>query len=197
MPTGFTSKMYEGKPETFEEFVLHCARGTGAFIMQRDNDPNEPPKMRQAEPYYAISLGKAKNDLHLWEYMDADDKYSLWGDYKVQTEDDIKRRKQQNTLRLSMYEHRLREVEAWNAPEMLQSLKNFMIDQIKSSIDFDIHEYPQKIMEFDDWEANEDERRRRSVEYSQESYDEEIERVKRQNEYTALLYSSLGMEYVK
>jgi hypothetical protein len=32
MPTGYTAKIYNGVPQTFEEFALDCARTFGALI---------------------------------------------------------------------------------------------------------------------------------------------------------------------
>lgn len=38
MPTGYTSKLYEGEEQTFEEFLLTCARAF-SHIELRDNPP--------------------------------------------------------------------------------------------------------------------------------------------------------------
>lgn len=195
MPTGYTAKMNEGKPETFEEFVLQCARAMGAFIMQRDDPMSDLPKMRQGSTFYATNLAKAKNDLHQWNKMDSDTKYSLWSDADLAARDSFEKRTAEQARIKATYESRLRELQAWEVPAMLESLKEFMIKQVKGSLEFDCYEITLYDPDFDTWEVEEGQRRIRSLSYAQDSYDEEVARVKEQNEYTALVYATLGIDY--
>jgi len=41
MPTGYTSKLYDGE-QSFEEFFWGCARGIGLLVMMRDEPLDEP-----------------------------------------------------------------------------------------------------------------------------------------------------------
>ena len=43
MPTGYTSKIYEGKENvTGKSFIMDCARGFGACISMRDESSDTP-----------------------------------------------------------------------------------------------------------------------------------------------------------
>ena len=61
MPTGYTEDIYNGKDVTFKDFALKCARAFGACVHQRDDDANDPPKLREPNTgYYEERLKKAK-----------------------------------------------------------------------------------------------------------------------------------------
>lgn len=148
MPTGYTADLHDGKDVTFREFALKCSRATGAAIMQRDEDPNVEIKLRTVDDYYYENVEKARTALakalsrstgywadeqereiqeareHRWKYLE--DKASLEERYNAM----------------------LAEVKAWKIPTPEHSgLKQFMIEQLKSSIEFDCIDWTPEVPE--------------------------------------------------
>jgi hypothetical protein len=63
MPTGYTAKLVESG-QTFEEFVLTCARAFGALIELRDEPLDAPiPETLEPHSYYAEAVVEAKKRL--------------------------------------------------------------------------------------------------------------------------------------
>lgn len=57
MPTGYTAA-FSDRDVPFREFALQCARAFGACIMQRDDNPNDPPKHREVSAFYQESVDR-------------------------------------------------------------------------------------------------------------------------------------------
>ena len=140
MPSGYTSKILKGC--TFEEFVWACARGMDFMIHMRDDPMDKPIRIKDASFYSTDSFYETEvrklvelqekisvfDDVQWDEYIE-----SLYqNEYKRQL--DYIERKKQDKIK---YEEMLKLVKEWNAPEKLEGLKKFMIEQIYSSIDFD------------------------------------------------------------
>lgn len=197
MPTGYTSDLYQGKDQSFEDFVLSCARGFGAFIHQRDDSMSDKPTLRAPDTYYVKNVAKAEADLAEWERLVEDEVYDRYNEYVAKTEAYNKERTQKDSAVRDRYGTRLAEVEAWNVPPTLQSLKDFMIEQIKSSIQFDCPDSRPSVSEplsFHDWQDQQEAELVRDVKYYSEQLEKEVQRVKEQNVYTFALYNALGME---
>lgn len=193
MPTGYTADLYDGKDVSFREFVLRCARAMSPFIMQRDNDINEPPKKIEFDEYsYAareLPQDQAKLDAFL--QMSRASRKELWRAYvKRVTVDNESSARQKAALR-KRYEDMLAEVYAWDVDPILDKFKEFMIDQLKESIRFDCTVYHHEPMPFEEWEEHEIKMLRRWVEMHTEDIERDKERVRFQNEYTEKLYAAL------
>src|SRR5665213_2401224 len=64
MPTGYTSKLYEGKDQSFNEFVMRCARAFGALITMRDDPSDAPiPDEFTADSYYSERIATTTREL--------------------------------------------------------------------------------------------------------------------------------------
>lgn len=63
MPTGYTEKLYEGKPQTFEEFALAVAHGMGALIVMRDSSPDSPIPVFKVSSYHRERREAAQAEL--------------------------------------------------------------------------------------------------------------------------------------
>jgi len=194
MPTGHTSNLYNGKAESFEDFVLACARGMGAFIHQRDDSSCDKPALRTPSAYHAEAVAKDEAALNAWNKAGDDDKYDQWRGYENDTNRANRDRRAKNEALRFRYDRRLKEVKAWSVPERLQSFKDFMIDQIESSIKFDCSDYQQDVLEYDEWADQQAGYLLRSLESSQKSFDADIKRCAEQNQYAAALYTALNLE---
>ena len=59
MPTGYTAKIADG--QTFEEFILSCARAFGALVEMRDEPADAPiPEEFKPSAYHTTQIGVAR-----------------------------------------------------------------------------------------------------------------------------------------
>ena len=195
MPTGYTAAIKDG--QTFEEFVWGCARAFGALAEMRDEPTNaRVPTEFQVDPYHAAHLERAlaaqvgvasitpaeaevraaaanKKALANWE-QDRDETIALSAKYRAMQA----------------------RVRAWSPPskEHLE-LQAFMLEQIKSALDFDCCHHPAKPTPLSgaDWLATEIKNAARSVSYHQEQRRKEQERTEGRNRWLRLLRESVPL----
>lgn len=138
MPTGYTYKVSE-QDVPFEEFVWSCAKAMGAFIHMRDDSSGS--SVRLPEPpdnHYEEQLEKAQAKLVSLHGMDLEQVQRTldlkWEDEIVSIKESIQKEK---TI-LARYTSMLNKVKDWVPPtEQHVGLKDFMIEQLTSSIKFD------------------------------------------------------------
>lgn len=136
MPTGYTAEIYEGKPQTFQEFALRCARNFGALIMMRDDSLDAPiPDEFKPAAWYGDQVAKIREQLAETAALsdaEATDRARFeHAKETVQVEDAIAERE----VVAARYRAMLAEVEAWQPPtEDHQGMKTFMREQLESSI---------------------------------------------------------------
>lgn len=198
MPTGYTHKLYAGEDQSFEDFVWSCARGMGALILMRD-DPADAPIPERFEPssYHVEALAKAEADLAVFEAMTDAEQVEMFiaeGAANVAARIAEKRKRREMSDR---YEAMLWQVQTWEPPtDDHVRFKEFMIEQLKSSIDFDCHPgsdvYPGRLPDrIEDWYAERLKSLRWSVEYHRKALAEEIERTEDRNRWVGALRESL------
>lgn len=136
MPTGYTSDIYNGKSQTFEEFALSCAH---AFLFNmREAAADAPiPDYLELSDYHVRELAKAKKDLALYRKMSlADAKKIFDKDFKTNQKENKQSLRKNGDL-FFRYHEMLTKVERWNPPKALAGLKKFMEEQLSESIKFD------------------------------------------------------------
>lgn len=137
MPTGYTAD-FETKDVSFTDFVWHCARGFGAFSHMRDdfNQPLNYPNINC--DHYDNEISKYQKELLYFDQISDDD---LRASLVSETEKNIKffAERVAEKVKLSLkYNDMLDKVNNWNPPTSNHiGLKSFMIEQLKTSIDFD------------------------------------------------------------
>lgn len=198
MPTGLTSKIYEGKDITFKEFAISCARTFGAFIHQRDEPLDAPIRKREPDTYYLKELEKAKKDLADF-LTNPPTEDSLAKEYEEKVErmrkEDAEINKNKQELK-ARYEAMLKKVQDWNPPTSdHENLKNFMIKQLNESIDFDCHVYDQvdRFLTKEQYikDGLSSIHLEKLVEYYQEQWDKQIESCNNVNKWIEELVNSL------
>lgn len=198
MPTGYTSKINDGKEVSRNEFIMTCARAFGALIMMRD-EPFDTPIPERFEPSnYAIeNLDRAQQQLeHYKSLNEADAKAEMEKEHQeemkkyeqmIQRENDLKQR----------YQALLDEVKTWNPPTPNhEELKKFCIDQLQQSMDHDCDSSRyMKIPELqtpENWLQGKIAYVEREIDYYKNSYQKEVERTENRNEWLKLLRESLS-----
>lgn len=156
MPTGITSNLYAGKPETFENFMLKCARQMGALMHMRDDSYDAPIRHREPSDYHAKALVKAKEELAKWESMTVAQAILRLEENQKEDIERYQREIQKRKEMLERYNDMLLKVEAWQPPTPEhEGLKQLAIDQLKQSIshDCDVSYYERSVKEKQDIDA--------------------------------------------
>ncbi len=193
MPTGYTADIYEGKDISFSDFALKCARAFGACIEQRDDDPNDKPKLieKTKDSYNIKKLEEAKK----WKKPT---KAEFDAYVKKQTAYYNEQIDKQNKLKAS-YQRMLDKANAWTPPtKEHEGLKKFMINQLTESMEFDCsNDYYQrelnniKQLTYNQYVNDMRDSNRRDIEYHTNALKEDNERVDTRNAWISALYKSL------
>jgi hypothetical protein len=194
VPTGYTSDLYNGKPQSFSEFVMNCARAFGALIELRD-EPNAPiPDEFQPSDYYPKQLAQAQQRLKELKGMSlADAQRASDAAFEAELSRWHERAADRRATRLR-YEEMLDQVDAWQAPTSEhEGLKKFMHDQLAESIDFDCSRImPAPVHEpAAEWLARELGRAEHDVEYYTAELEKERQRQAERSRWVRDLRSSL------
>jgi len=194
MPTGYTADIYDGKDVSFNDFALKCARAFGACIEQRDDDPNDKPKLIEKnndDSYHIERINEAKN----WK-KPTKAEFDVY--VKMQTAYYNEKIDNQNKLKAS-YQKMLDKANAWTPPtKEHEGLKKFMIEQLNSSIEFDCgFEYYQrelnniKQLTYNQYVKNMRASNKRDIEYHTNELKKDNERTDNRNAWISALYKSL------
>ncbi len=193
MPTGYTADIYDGKDILFSDFALKCARAFGACIEQRDDDPNDKPKLieKTKDNYHIKKIEKAKK----WKKPT---KAEFDAYVKNQTAYYNEQIDKQNKLKAS-YQKMLDKANAWTPPtKEHEGLKKFMINQLTESMEFDCsNDYYQrelnniKQLTYNQYVNDMRASNKRDIEYHTNALREDNERVDTRNAWISALYKSL------
>jgi hypothetical protein len=138
MPTGYTAPVEDGTVTDVKDFAAACARAFGAFMHQRDERMDAVLRYPDLDTkFYDEGLVNAKAEISRWQQMSEEDKYKEWSEYaKTQT---VQRHKAKATAatKRARYESMLAQVEEVDTPSILENFKNFMVEQLESSIKHD------------------------------------------------------------
>ena len=198
MPTGYTASIKDGI--SFKDFVLQCARGMGACITMRD-DPSDKEIPEKFEPtdYHQKKIKEAREELEALSKLSipqANEKAKK--EYERDKERYSKYIEDANDLRIK-YKTMLIQVKDWQLPTPdHQGVKDFMIQQITSSIDFNCntdyyHDELKKIslLTGQHWLEKENARLLKDLSYHIKEDMEEQERVAGRNKWIKALRESL------
>lgn len=140
MPTGYTADVEDGKITTLAEFIRTCAP---AFILGMRESPRSSP-IPERSTYkddvvadYERRVKAALDTIYELEGLtdqQCDDRAKAEYDARVAQltgwNDDKK-------VKAARYEEMLTQTRTWAAPSILSGIKDFMIEQLEKSLDFD------------------------------------------------------------
>lgn len=194
MPTGYTADIAKGI--SFKEFVRQCAR---AFIPDtRDMDYDGTyPVITANTSYYEEQLDECDFELRKLLAMTAEECELAAGKaYKEELTSRTKRIEEKNALR-EKYQVMLDKVRQWTPPTNRHlEFKNFMIEQIEKSIDFDCgtsyyeNNPPEKLDGYG-WFKREAEKLSKDFEFRVNGYLNEVQRVNFTNKWIKDLKESV------
>lgn len=195
MPTGYTAGVQDGTITTFPEFAMQCARAFGALVTMRDDplDAEIPESFEPQARYYDERIAQAHADLErLYAMTDGDKVHAAaaaWNKHVAGIEEWNARCQQER----ARYEHMLAQARAWQPPTSNHvELKEFMIQQLEQSIDFDcrersLGERPRPAM----WWLDQVKKAKRDIAYYTEEREKEIQRARERTAWVRHLRSSL------
>lgn len=198
MPTGYTAKIEKG--QGFKDFVLGCARAMGACTEMRDEAPDAPiPAGFQPSSYHLQEKQEAEKELkRLRSITTAQATKVAIKEFDEEVERRHDRAAEKTELR-SKYERMLAKVEAWLPPTAEHNgLKQFMIKQIKESIDFDCgatdydEKHPIERLTGEEWLARKINAALTDIDHHGRSHAEEVTRVRGRNAWLVALRTSLA-----
>jgi len=203
MPTGYTAGILDGKITTFPQFAKLCMRAFGATIHLRDENLDAEITPRTPSDYYYKEIENAKQLLkdaeilsneviikNRKEELEKSKKYHLEAIEKAKS----------NTKNMNDI---LKDVINWQPPTIdHMGIKDFMIDQIEKTIDFDCktkyHDEGLAKIELELLTLNASEIRKdmiakakKDFEYNTKNYNEELERCNKANQWVLDLINSI------
>lgn len=194
MPTGYTATLM-AKGQDFRSFVLTCARGMGACVMQRDDPMDQPPAKQKPSDYHSKAITEASAKLAKLKSMTPEQQRAYGEDLRAKAiasarQGHIEAQEQQARL-----DRMAAQVKAWSPPtDDHQGLKDFMLEQIQVSSSGDwaakyVKEKEDKSPEayFVDALSS----AARDIKYHAAEHAKEMERTEGRNEWIEQLYKSL------
>lgn len=138
MPTGYTADILEGKITTLSQFAKRCMRNFGATMHMRDFDLNAEYVPRKPSAYYKKEIAKAKKEISRIKNLTIEEIISeKVKSLKESQEYHLKAIEKANSDR-SLLETLLKEAKEFAPPTAEhQGVKDFMIQQLETTIDFD------------------------------------------------------------
>jgi len=138
MPTGYTADILEGKITNLSQFAKICMRNFGATIHMRDESLNVEYTPRKPDNYYKKEIAKAKKELSRIKNLTIEEVLSeKVKSLKESQEYHLTAISKAETDR-SILESLLKEAKEFTPPTPdHQGVKDFMIQQLESTISFD------------------------------------------------------------
>lgn len=191
MPTGYTAKIYNGEEVNFKSFAMQCARAFGANVMMRDEPMDAEIKEYKVSPYHNEALEQSEKELE--DMQDWTEEQILVYNENTHTkemESYNKRVKEIESLKIR-YDGMLQQALAWIPPtkDHLQ-LKEFMIDQLEKSIEFDCSHHI-SVPTRRNYYADKIKNLVWYVEYHKDELQKEIDRTNERNRWNRALRESL------
>jgi len=197
MPTAYTEALYDREDQSFEDFLLNCARAMGACIMQRDDPMCVAPKKVEPSDYHIRRIAETIEELERLKAMPIDEAEE---EARIEREAALREREEHDKNALDLlgrYHRMLSAVKEWKPPTPDHiGLQEFMIEQLETSINFvcstgDWSKIP-PIVSGEEWRSNQIKKMLRSLDYNTRENLREIERTDGRNRWIEELYVSIG-----
>lgn len=198
MPTGYTAAIADGIP--FEQFVWNCARAFGALILMRDDRSDAPiPERFEPSDSYRKWTDEARTKLAALEAMSLEDVQAAAAAAHKEAMDAWRKAQAENIELRNKYSAMLAKAIEWTPPTPEhEPLREFMIKQIRDSINFDCHEYPAPApQEATAWHNKQVEQQRRMVARYVAEQADEVARTESRNQWLRALRNSVPMPGAK
>jgi len=142
MPTGYTAGILDGKINTFEEFAKTCIRAFGASIHMRDDSLNTEYTPIKYDESYDQTIAELKEELMIFNSLTDDEIIQNHVEkILIRIKDATYNMIKNKNIKLKL-ESLLNEVNEYIPPTVDHvNFKNFMIEQLKTTIEHDCSNY--------------------------------------------------------
>jgi hypothetical protein len=200
MATGYTSPVAEGTITSAKEFAELCVRNFGIAITMREEPMDAKlPEQFKVEDYHVRSLETAKEKLRHFMSLTQEERQASFSDAVAQEIEQCKKYLEEKSGTQARYEAMIEKINAWEITPDWINLKEFMLDQLKSSMECDCggSYYGSRIetlgeLTFEEWEWETTDSLQRSVAWAQKSLREATERVNERNRMLGTFRESLA-----
>lgn len=195
MPTGYTAGIASGETKTFSEYAMTCARAFGAFVHMRDDSLSCAMSRAKVSPHHSVAIAECKAEIvRLGKLTKTQWKTEADAEYALRTTEESDRAVRR-AEREQRYRNMFNQVSAWTPPTGdHEGLKNFMLEQLESSINFDCGgcESPSRERQTgEQWYWSRISALSSSIAYHEKALREETERVDKANAWVDALSASL------
>lgn len=199
MPSAYTESIKDRI--AFNEFAMLCARAMGACIMMRDEPLSTPiPERFEPSDYHLNKSAALREVIARVEAMSTEEAEAAASEnYRLESEANANAAQRADDV-LAKYELMLQQVKAWTPPtEDHQGLREFMIEQIESSMRFDCdrtyYDRHQPVKQTgEQWKQQVLDKAMMDLRYHLAEHEKEIERTEARNKWIAELRQSLKVE---
>lgn len=190
MVTGYTAPIVSKEGISFNDFVLHCSK---AFIIRMKERSGDVPEKFECSNYHLKRTEEAKKKYEEFTQLSEEDKKKQWQEEINKIKKSLKESNLKTLEAKEKYEDMLIKVRQWTPPTKdHQGLKDFMIQQIESSIEYDIHFFKRTyIKDYNTWINEKIEKLNNDISYHTNKYRKEVKRVNEMNEWIKKLRESL------
>ena len=194
MPTGYTSKLHDGE-QSFEAYVWGCARAFGAAVLMRDEPSNVPiTEDRITESYYEPKLCRDQAAMVEWASTTQEARRALYDSWVATTLANNKKHEDERVARRARYQATLNKARAWVPPSAEHvKFREFLIEQLTTSIDFDCSVYTTEVIGFVEWCDARGTELKRSIAYTEAEVVKERERNESRIRWVRDLKDSIPM----
>lgn len=197
MPTGYTADIKDGI--TFQTFALNCARAFGACVTLRDEPGGSEniPAAFEPSDYHLKAVQQARDEMAALQAMTPEQQDRAANEAWDRAETArVQRLEEQRTTRAA-YLVMLAKAKAWVSPSPDHDrLKEFMVEQITKSIDFDCDEsyiiQPTPRATGAEWAATQAACLNRDIAYHEKEHASEVERAASRTRWVQALRQSLA-----
>ena len=204
MPTGYTAVILDGKTTTFPQFAKQCMRAFGASIHLRDESSDSEFTERTPSNYYKEQIEKAKQTLIAVEILTDKSIVENRKSELEESEDYYLKSIEKTKVDSKNLNGILIEINNWQPPTSGHfGIKDFMIDQIKQTINFDCNtkykyeklaEIQLELLTLNASQIRKDmiEKAKKDFEYNTKNFNEDVERCNQSNKWISDFISSLA-----
>lgn len=133
MPTGHTYPVVEGEITTLNEFAYECSRSF-VWSFREGNALAYPPRH---DGYYAEQLPKTMAELSAWDNMSEEEKYAEWSAMADDMTAQAARSRAKAEEAAARIQPLLNAALNVQVPETHKRFKEFMVEQLQSTLDQD------------------------------------------------------------
>lgn len=197
MTTSYTAPIKAGHPLfRFRDFALRCAHGIDFASSQRDDGLDTPLREETLDPGYIERVTAAADDLRAALQRDAPQWSVRFQGHKISIRKQRQDAERKITHLRQAYDRMLADVDSWEPPTPMHAgLKDFMREQLKSSIMFDCPDplhLPRELATAEEYREHEIARLTEDLQYRQRELTHQQKRVAEQNDWIRTLWASLA-----